>query len=638
MQGDLSGVRQLSLDIASISIEIPRFLPDGVDPVDVDLDNTYGRFGWVDENADGTAIDQTIDDVDWWVASNLQVVSFGDANQTLKFTIQNQDFADTGQIWSQTALGPARFPDMANPLPAAVIAAGLDRNPRAKCASGGYYPIPICPAVPTLFIYLESPLFVVRDWGGTDSVIQRFLITYEPLAGGAGPYPMFIMGRGQDEVIGDLSTGIQTTSPYDSQTIILAGSNVFLYGEPDGLGDCYWALDNDLRELWAIGNFNFETSGIGVPSIITGGYGANLASYGSGDFIFDPAQPLAGGIIDSVAPGPTYLDGGGVAQPGGIITLTDVEAGPFLAQDAEFIRNTVESATAGYLQLGAAGLGGIFGADGGVLDNPGEFLIWLLRKSIPTYPYAFEDLYDIQGHTAGWWVATVLSAADSGGVSNTSPWEYCLAHMFTWLPVIPYLFRGRTRFLWDGWMPSLSAVTTIDIAPNSGSGIIRTSQDLYSRGLWDAGSLDSDAQDGCIINALDCQYQWQIRRQKYLQEFVIGGYNSPTYVTGRTLTSQARYQNATQPQPSVRFGNLDLDCVGDDCTAGIASALYLLKYAQRRTRIGLELPANYRWIDPGMCVALQDSTTVGVDGLWRCLSQVRAKDGTVKMVFEALPI
>lgn len=605
LAGEVSMPQGISMQPASVQLSMHWFLPPGIVPFDLDLDNAYGRIGRVHETADGSAIEETQEQVVWEVASLLRGVSSGDETQQLRFTLQAQGFTDGGTIWPRTqSLTDARFADIA-----LTTASSANPNPRAKNAADIYPPIAICPA--STQTALDLPLTVVVDeavnYDGAHTYAQRRLLaSYETLP--TGTYSLYLMGKNAGEAVG-LAGETQQIAGYTGLSLT-AGTDL--------LGDAYQYVDGLLEETTTAAGLIF----VAGNAAVTGATGDNISQFGAGDQI-----KKTGDVLADVAPIKSV--------DGGTVTLQTVYGGVNGTTTGVVTRLTNDQATAGFLQVGASGLGGIKTPDARTLSNPGDFLLWLFRRSIPNYRYHTGDLANIVSRTQGWWISTVLSA--TAGDGNVSPWAYAMDHIFSWLPVVPYLDRSHVRFLWDGWVPKSAAETIIDLDADN-SGIVRT--DLVSRGLWGLGSSDAGANDDPIVNFVSLGYRWSIRRQRYIKRVLLGGYaeHSSVYnACGRSVESQARYETIDGQPPVAQRGEISIDTIGDLSTAGLAAIHYLLRFAQRRRRMALNMPAEYGWIQLGSIVEIREASTVGTSQLWRMVSRLLQQSGSVRAVFESIP-
>lgn len=605
IEGEISLPQAISMRPASVQVSMHWLLPPGITPFELDLDNAYGRIGRVHETADGSAIEESQEQVVWEVASLLREMSYGDETQQLRFSLQAQGFTDGGTLWPRTqSLTGARFADID-----VTTASSANPNPRAKNAADVYPPIIICPA--STQTQLDSPLVVVVDeavnYDGAHTYSQRRLLaSYESIP--TGTYSLYLMGKDTGEAVG-LAGETQQIAGY---------TGISLSSGTDLLGDAYQYVDGLLNETTTASTLVFTAASASV----TGATGNNVNQYGAGDQI-----KKTGDVLADVAPIKSI--------DGDIITLSTVYGGATGTTTGVVVRLTNDQATAGFLQVGASGLGGIKTPDGRTLSNPGDVLMWLFRRSVPNYRYHTGDLQNIASRTQGWWISTVLSA--TAGDGNVSPWAYANDHILSWLPVVPYLSRSHVRFMWDGWVSKSAAETIIDLDAGN-TGIVRT--DLVSRGLWGLGSSDAGANDDPIVNFISLGYRWSIRRQRYLKRVLLGGYSEHSSVynaCGRSVASQARYETIDGQPPVAQRGEIAIDTIGDASTAGLAAVHYLLRFAQRRNRMALNMPPEYGWLEIGSVVEIREASTVGTSQLWRMVSRLLQQSGSVRAVFESIP-
>lgn len=575
-----------SFDLGAKSVRLSMQWPDlppEVTPDLVRLESGYGEIAWVDETADGRGVEQVWEQREIWIEGTLQDLAFGRSDEPFEITLVQEDVLDGGSIYpGNAALDSERHADLGSTADSS----------RAKNSNKTYPPIPICGDDDGLD--LRTPLLCIQDevnatYGGADLTFRRFLVTYEELANPAVTKRFYLLDGNQRLRTLNLGAALE---------------GVDLLEEP------FFYVDGSTQVE--------TTASITFTSGSTTVTGRGVSGLAEGDQIKASGVPNTGYLPIAT------LDG----YTADLSTTYGAASG---TSTASLVRRPDDQAYCAYYSL--AGAGGIRGTGNfGVdptrpMDNPIDFIEWLLRRSRLNLKVDYASLRNIREQMASWYVTTVIN-------EDRAPWDYIRDKLLPWLPVRPYVHQGFLRFAYDGPVPSTAAVTSIDLTDRT-AGIAR--KELISL---------SEIQE--VFNEIHLRFAWDVYRGRFYGDLTVGGrdYYRGTLshlaqfgFAARGAGSQYEYAQRTskgQQFPAVRRLDLDVDTICDHYTAELAANHLLWRYSARRFAMSLDASNAWRWLEVGEVVSVSETDVLPGAGLWRIVEATRSSLGSSRFNLESL--
>lgn len=561
-------------------------IPTDRSPIDFADDFRAGRgvaeIAWVEENGQGTGLEQTweLRDVRF---DNLQVADFewGRIEEPIRMTLVLEQPKDRGTIHRPgAALTSDRFPDVAD----------TSERGRARLSDSALPPIPIGPSAADYSML--SPMLVVADednalTGFTDLVPRRFMMV------------------GLGEALYDTTTDrdVQIVDPlrndkarYDSAVY----TGVPVVGT-DALGDSYTYIPGLFRETFD----SSVTTNTANPDVT----GFNFLRVQEGDQF----RVTADGEDDWLRID-TITDGGAMRLVANSTSTRASVAAYVLRVPAE-----VQASAYAYVTQG----GGIVGPWGyGPMSNPMEVLEWLLSKSVMDTEIDYGSIRALAGRFGSWSIGHVVIEE---GAKGTSPYDYAVSRLLSWLPVRPYLYRGQYRFHWDGPVDESEIVTTADL-------------DDDFHGLVREGLLQDMEQPVC--NQVTCSFGFDYRRRTYTKHLTITGTSSAQTSRVRGNARALQSQTWFEPKPGRRHPvilnqELTTDCIIDDLTMGLAANALIYRYFMRPAVMMVRGPSVWAGrCELGDVIRLTQNDSTYADQMWRVRVKTRQSNGGVRMALE----
>lgn len=571
--GDVEVLDALSTKANPVQISFPWRQKMG--PVDVDLSGAWAEAAILWSTPQGT--------FDPWeereivAEGHFKSFSWRGPDEICSGSISSEAFRDDGEILTDDdLLSPDRFPDLENED------SELDR---AKNSNGLFVPRIIAPVGSNAY----CPLFLVQDTvdadGGDDIDYARLLASVRVPANRTETHQFRMVD----------ADGGYYASPTD------VNYQKSITSDRDELNARYYFVKNNFVQT----------------------YGTNVV-FNTSQVITAPKQKKQLQIGDQ-----TRLSGGGVDDwcrvesiEGETVNLHRVYPGTTGTSTGDVVRKPADVPYPGFRILAHGGEERLNGD--GPVSNVIDVLQHFLAESVTNLPMVLADLDSFR---------PMLRHIDITKIESEemSPWDWCQANLFWWLPIRPYREGGRIRFAWVGPTSSLKVAAVIDLDD-----------------LGTPATLGADlSYEYPEYPGLRLKYEWDIPSEKFksslLQNPAVATFDETTIdlspiASGRAVRALQEWRSLSPisgrtPAPLLKE---ELDAIEGRFSAGQVAVWLTFLNAHRTLPIQIEIGQPLFFLKPGDLIQVKKAGALTSHAYFRVEQRRRKVGGVGLLVAESI--